>query len=483
MSSADSVPLDPAARAGSGAVRLWDPALVAVAMGTFVIVSSPGLVAISLPSLSRANGLSVSEAGWVQVTFQVAILAVLFVAAHVTERFGVRLVYVLGCLVFAVGSVGGALGGTLAVLVLARVVQGLGAALTIANNRGILAREIPVGARGRAMGVMQAASGFGSALAIVAGGALVGAVGWQGAFWLMSGLGIAAAVVARSCLPLRPLERVEPPSRSSVLLSVATFGAFAYCLAGLALGDWSGPVLRWLLAAGAAALAAFVAVERRAARPLAPWRSVVSPVFVGGNLGAVCIQAARAGVLFLVPFQLEREVGLSVGVAALLLVALPVAETVLAPVSGWLYDRYGPRLPTVSGAAVAAAAMVLMARIDPGSRAWWVVSVMAIAGVGLGLFHSANNGAVMSSVPTSLSLVASSFLATSITLGLALGAATGSGIVSGRRAHYLAGGHGPDAAFDLALRDGFRVMAALAVVAALASLFRRGFRIEPKCSV
>jgi MFS family permease len=459
-------------------VGLWEPALAAVAIGTFVIVSSPGLVAIALPSLSADVGLTIRQAGWVQVSFQVAILAVLFVAAHVTERFGVRPVYVAGCVVFALGSAGGAFGRVLLVLIVARLVQGLGAALTIANNRAILAREIPVQARGRAMSVMQAASGFGSALAIVAGGALVGAVGWQGAFWLMGGLGVVAALAARAYLPARPASRAGPPDRLNAMLAIVTFGAFAYVLDGLALGEWDSVVLRCAIAGGLVATAAFVYCERRSSHPVAPWGTVASPVFFGGNIGAVCIQAARAGVLFLIPFQLERELGFSVGRAALLLVALPVAETVLAPASGWLHDRFGPRLPTAAGAAVAAVGILLMAGVSAGTSGVRVSCFIAIIGVGLGLFHSANNGAVMSGVATRLSNVGSSFLATSITLGLALGAAMASGIVSGRRAHYLADGASVRTAFELALRDGYWVMAVLAAVAAVASLPRRGL-VDP----
>ena len=451
---------------------LWDPALIAVAFGTFVIVSSPGLVAIALPSLSRSLALSIRQAGWVQVAFQIGILSILLVAGQITERVGVRITYAAGCALFAVASFGGAVVRTVALLIGIRVVQGLGAALTIANNRAILASEISASVRGRAMGVMQAASGFGSALAIVAGGALIAAVGWQGAFWLMGALGVVAAVIAHGCLSSPPVVRPEPPDRLSTVLSFITFGSFAVGLAGLALGDWRGLLERSTLLCGGAALVAFVLRERYAVRPLAPWRAVAAPVVVGGNMGAVCIQAARAGVLFLVPFQLERVHGFSVGTAALLLVALPVAETLLAPLSGWVYDRVGPRLPTTVGAIVAAAGMVLMARLAPDAARWWIVCVMVVAGVGLGLFHSANNGAVMSGVSTRFSIVASSFLATSITLGLLLGAAAGSGIVAVRRAHYLADGDSARVAFNLALRDGFSAMAALAAVAAVASLLR-----------
>lgn len=418
--------------------------LVVMCVGYFLVLLDVTIVNVALPRIGSGLGADVSGLQWVVDGYALALASLMLTAGTLGDLRGHKRIVLIGLIVFGVGSLACGLAPGVAVLVAARVLQGVGAALLLPGTLAIISDAFPDGAaQAKAIGVW---AGIGS-LALPAGplfgGALVDGFGWRAIFLLnvpivLLALAWTGAVVRESRAPQARSLDVPGLLAGSVLLLTTTF---AFIQGGRS-GAGSVPVL----AAAVVAVAAFVSlvlVERRrgdqAMLPLALFRR---PGFDVANAAAGTMNLCTLGTLFVLMLFLQSLQHRSPLDAGLAIVPLFAPLAVLAPFGGRLTSRIGARLPNGAGLLLAAAGLALLIRVTPSTGYGAMLPAFLLWGVGLGLLTPAVVAAAIAAVPGERSGLASAINNTARQAGGAIGIAV-AGAIAGQPggAHFLRGFH------------------------------------------
>ena len=454
-----------------------------LALGTLMATLDLSIVNIALPTLARTFAVPLTTVEWVVLAYSITVTGLLLTLGRLADRLGRRRMYGLGLLVFTAASALCAAAPTASLLIAARALQGLGAAMMTANSAALLVGAFPAEQRGRAIGAFGAMVGVGLALGPPLGGLLVGHLSWRSIFLLNLPLGVLALAQLRRRVPDDP-PRPEVPAPAPLDAALA-----CAALVLLTLGLSRGPASGWrpvapLFLASLAALTAFVVRERRSPAPHLPHDLLRGSLGVGAALTFLG-QALSVAIGFAMPLYLEGVLGFDAAQSGRWLSVLPLLALVMAPAAGRWADRAGPRPLSMIGLAIAAAGYVVLSGLGTGPPPGTLLAGLALVGAGLGLFTVPNSSAVLGAVPPERLGSASGLQATMRNLGVTAGAAASAAIVTTRQAAHGAvapgslGGAGFDrAAFARAHHD---LNLSLAAVAVLAALFasRHGSRPIP----
>jgi DHA2 family methylenomycin A resistance protein-like MFS transporter len=436
--------------------------LLAVSLGQFLLQLDLTIVNVALPDIGADVGASVSGLQWVVDGYNLAVASLLLVGGRIGDRRGHKRVSLLGLAVFGLGSGLCAAAPSAGSLIVFRVLQGVGAALELPATLAILTHTF-TGRRERAQAVGIWASAAGSSLVIgpVLGGALVAGFGWRAVF--LVNVPVVAAIAVLTALAVR--EKVEPAA-GRIDLSGQVLGSAALAL--LAGGAIEGGHLGFgaalpvaLLAGGAAAAAAFVAVEQRRADPVLQLGLFRRADYSAVNVGGLVMGFVTIGLLFVFSLFFQQAQGLSAIVAGLRFLPLTVVFVLAGPLVGRAIHRVGHRMPMAAGAALLSVGALLLLRVGPGDGYGVVAVPFAVVGLGYGLLSTPMAAAVLGAVTPERAGMASSTNLTARLVGGVFGIAVlgsflpagGSGAAAER---YAAGMHG--------------AMLAAAVVAAVGAL-------------
>jgi EmrB/QacA subfamily drug resistance transporter len=460
-----------------------------VSVGTFMTTLDASIVNIALPSIAHAFGTPVSgPVEWVVIGYLVVIAATLLSFARLADIAGRERIWVWGLAIFTVGSALSGLAPTLALLVAARGLQGLGAALIFAPALALIVDAFPRGQRGQALGMNALIVSLGVTAGPTLGGLITESLGWRWIFFVNVPLGLVGLLVAR---------RVFTFGRGAGARQFDLRGALAFGLglASLSLGlsfgsewGWASPAIVLFLAVAFLALGTAILVERRRRDPLVDLRQLLTRP-LGLPLASFLFSIlALFAVSFLLPFYLEELRGLTPLEAGLLLTPYSIGLALAAPISGRLADRGHARWLGPVGLGLAATGLVFLAQIGVSTPRMDIVLWLAVSGIGQGLFLSPNTNAVMSAVPADKSGTASGLIATTRVVGQALsvaiagaifvglgGAAAGATLVADG-GPTAAGGAALDATFVAALHAALLVSGLLAAAGAVTSLSRSQLR-------
>jgi MFS family permease len=392
-----------------------------VCFGAFMGQLDASIVTVAFPAMQRQFAAGLAAVQWVSLAYLLVLIALLVPAGRLSDRFGRKLAYLYGFVVFAAASAACGLASSLAMLVGLRLVQAAGAALLQANSVALVTTSMPSTSRRRALGVQAAAQALGLASGPLAGGVLVAAAGWRWVFLVNVPVGIAAVAAGWYLLPRsRRLARREGTDLAgTVLLAAATAAAMLgiSVLSGLALPGWG------LAACAAIALSAGAGLlwrERRAAAPLIDLAALAAAGIAPALAGALCVYLVLFGLLVLLPQTLTGHGG-SVLAAGLLVSSLPVGFGLAAVVAERLIPpRWPNRNRCVAGGALAFAGVAGLAVPAPDAVS---VVLLALVGAGLGIYAPANNAEIMAAVPHQEAATAGGMVNMSRGIGTALGVA------------------------------------------------------------
>ena len=453
----------------SAARRRWI-ALAALAVAQFMVFLDETVVNVALPSIKSDLGFSQATLAWVVSIYIVVFGGLVLLGGRVADLLGRRCMFLLGTAVFGIASLLDGLAQTQGMLLGARALQGIGAALATPAALALVTALFPAGAqRAKALGVWGALSGLGFAVGILLGGAITQAASWRWGFLINVPVALAAlAVIPRLIVDSRAALRRGFDVAGAVTVT-AGMTTLVYAIVKAPDYGWASPVTHALFAAALGSLAAFAAIERRSAAPLIPARFLQRRATLAPNLLQLLLGVSAISSLFLLPLytqQVLAYIPLQAGVAYLPLAAGVATATAIA---NRLVARMGPRPLAVAGLATAAAGMTLMGHAPArGEYVTDVLPAMVVLGLGAGVSFVSITTAALARVEESAAGLASGLLSTAVQIGGALGVAVLAGVVVTQRASDLiASGVAPIAAQAAGLRLAFLVGATVALLASL----------------
>jgi len=450
------------------------------------------IINIILPELTKYFHVDLQMVKWLVLVYLLVITSLLPMAGWLADRYGLRRLLVLGLGIFAGSSLALALSPSIGFMIFMRAVQGLGATLMFATTAALITR-IFVRQRGLALGMVGTSVSIALTLGPPLGGALTDYFSWRTVFLVNVPLGILAIAGILMKVRAQPRVTVEGADRGvAVKASLPALNTASFAIAVGSLVLW----LSWLAEPPAPP---FAGLER-----LLPWC-----FFVFGGLFAL-LEMQRKGslidyslfrirdftvsaltgvvqfvntfiALFLLPFVIIVYLGYQARVAGLLMASIPVANTVMAPIAGYLSDRIGYRFLTCAGLVVRASGFFLLLLVVKGAPVGVLVVVLAVLGIGAGIFGAPNTSSLMGATPKDKLGTGSAIIAFARNLGMLIGVSAAALLLAWREGHYqtvlglgaLSGRALHESqAFILAFHDIAIIAGCLALLAAVISSFR-----------
>ena len=398
---------------------------------------------VALPAIRASYGAGAQDVQWVVNAFLLPLSALLLLGGALGDHFGRRLLLVVGTSLFAAASLVCALAPSLPILLAARALQGIGAALLLPNSLALLNAAYSGEKRGRAVGIWAAAGAAAAAVAPLLGGWLVGTVGWPAIFYINLPLALGAILLALRFVTESSDAGAGRTDYAGALLATGGLGGITYALTlWSATGRFTNTALA-TFAAGLAMLAGFLFAEHhRGARAMMPLELFKGRCFSGLNLLTFLLYGAFGAAMLLIPYVLISSGGYSPVQAGLAMLPLPVLMTSLSPTMGGLAARAGPRIPLTVGPLVVAAGMALslLSREDSG---YWTgpFPMILVMAVGMTIAVAPLTASVLGSVEERHVAMASGFnSAVARTGGLIATALLGS-VLASRGEQLFAGFH------------------------------------------
>ncbi len=373
--------------------------MAAIAMGVFLGTIDGSIVNAALPTLVDDLGTTFPAVQWVVLGYLLTQATLTMMVGRLGDMLGKKRIYTAGFGLFTVASVMCGIAPSIHWLIGFRVLQGVGSAMIFALGFAIVTESFPPSERGRALGISGSIVSVGIAIGPAVGGLLIDALSWHWIFLVNLPVGIIGTWTAHRFVPDVPAKGGQRFDRiGAAVFFVALLGVMLGLTLGQERGFGDGVVVA-LIALGLVATAAFIVIERRVEHPMLDLKlfrnRLLSVNLITGWLTFISI----AGMLILIPFYLQNVLGYGLREMGFLLAVPAVALGVVAPASGALSDKIGPRPVTVTGLVILLAGYLFASRLNADSTVVNYVAAMIPIGVGMGIFQSPNNSAIMGSVP------------------------------------------------------------------------------------
>ncbi len=365
------------------AARPW--ILAATIIGSSLAFIDGTVANVALPALQRELGATAVDVQWVIEAYSLMLSALLLVGGALGDRMGRRRVYAAGIVLFSAASAGCGLAAGVSQLVIARAVQGAGAALLVPGSLAIIGASFPERERGRAIGTWASFSAITTGLGPLLGGWLIEHVSWRAAFFVNLPLaGIVLALLFSRVPESRDRQATGRLDWAGATLATAGLTGIVYGLLESSRLGWQDARVLGGLAGGGAALLAFGVVEARSGSPMVPPAFFASRAFTGANLLTLFLYGALGILFFFLPLNLIQVHGYSATAAGAAALPFILVMSLLSRGSGALTDRFGTRLPLIVGPLTASAGFALFAL--PGANgSYWTTFFPAMVVLGLGM--------------------------------------------------------------------------------------------------
>ena len=428
----DSQPGDPTSADSFGRVAVgqrtdrgrW-AALTALTLVSFLLLLDDTAVAVALPDVQRELGLDLSGQTWVINAYTLALAALTLPAGRLADRYGRRRIFLSGLAAFLMGSLAAGFAQSGTVLLTARGVQGVGAALIAPASLAMVAATFPDSLRGLAIGLWASVSASALGLGPLLGAIVTDNFGWAWIFWLNIPLGLGAWVLVRGVVV--ESRAPSPPRTLDALGAGLSAAALLALLTGLSRGNddgWVNPSTVTLLAASALALLLFVWRENCAAEPLLEPEWFRDRSFAGANALMLLATSVMCSLFFFLSLYLQTVLGYTALLAGFGLLPLTMTIVATGPLAGRMADLVGARLPVTSGMVLLGGALLGLSSLTEDSRLLGMAPWLALAGVGIGLVTAPTTTAALGSNESAgygaTAAVFNTFRTTGLTLGVAI---------------------------------------------------------------
>jgi EmrB/QacA subfamily drug resistance transporter len=448
-------------------------ALALLAAAQFVVILDASIVNVALPSIGADLNFSQENLSWVVNAYVLVFGGFLLLGGRMADLLGRRRLFMIGLVLFAIASLAGGLAQSEGMLIAARAVQGLGAALLSPAALSLVTVLFAEGSeRNKAMGVWGAVAGSGGAVGVLLGGMLTEWAGWEWVLFVNVPVGIAAALIAPRLLPESRTDGARHFDFAGAVSITAGLSLLVYTLVDAESAGWGSTQTIGLGALSLALIASFYFIERRSKAPLMPFPGIFRiRTITGINVSAVLIAAALFSMFFFISLYMQQVLGFSALEAGLAYLPLAVGIIITAGASAGLVTRFGFKPVLVVGLFITAAGLVWFSQVDPdGSYVGDILFPSLLAAAGLGFAFVSMTVAAVSGVEAHEAGLASGLINTSQQIGGALGLAILATIANTQTSNAFESG----ASQAVALTDGFQAAfwagAGLAIAGAILAM-------------
>jgi EmrB/QacA subfamily drug resistance transporter len=446
--------------------RIFDPetrkwwTLAAVAFGLFMIMLDNTVVNVALPAIQKDLGADLSALEWIVTGYALTFAAVMLTGGKLADLLGRRLIFVIGLAIFTLSSLACGLAGSEEMLIAARIVQGVGAALMNPATLSIISATFPPQQRGMAIGIWAGVSALALAIGPLVGGLLTQHASWHWIFFINIPVGIVA--IAASFVLIDETKDTSEGQRldlPGLLTSGIGLFSLTYALIEGNTYGWTSARIVVAFAVAAVTLVGFVLLEQHQKAPMLDLSLFRNSTFAGANAVMLLVALAMFGVFFFVSLYMQNILGYSAVQAGAAFLPLTVLIVLIAPIAGKSSDRFGSRWLMGAGMTLLAIQLFYFSRLSVEESYWSLLPAMLIGGVGMSLVMTPAAAAAMSGVPVDKAGVGSAVLNSARQVGGSVGIALIGAIVA-----HVAGGRRTPEAFV----DGFSTALVVASLIALA---------------
>jgi EmrB/QacA subfamily drug resistance transporter len=453
--------------------------LVAVSMGTFMLLLDITIVVVALPDIQKALGAGFSDVQWTIDAYSLSLASLMLAAGSVADLFGRRVVFAGGLVIFTLASLLCGVAQSSGMLIAFRALQGIGGATIFATSLALLAQTFHGKSRGIAFGVWGAVTAMSTALGPLLGGLLTTAIGWRWIFFVNIPLGIAAVAIT-----LRYVRESKPPQARR--LDFAGFGVFTLGLFSLIFGlikvnghGWTNTTSLVCFGLAVLLLGSFPFVERAVRQPMFDLALFRKPTFVGGSIAAFAMNGSLFAMFLYLVLYLQEVLGYSALGTGVRLAVITGATLFTAIPAGRLSSRLPVRWLIGPGLLMVGAGLLLMRGLSPSSDWTHLIPGFLVAGLGSGLVNPPLASTAVGVVEPRFAGMASGINSTFRQVGIATSVAALGSILATK----TAGAHGPAAAgaFIDGLNEILLISALLAIfggVSAIALIRRKDFVVH-----
>jgi len=435
------------------------------------------IVNVALPVMANYFNVGMNSIAVIVSSYLIAISGTILFFGRLGDIKGTIRVFKVGIVIFTLGSLMCAISTSLYVLVIARVIQAVGAAGFMATNQGIITRVFPAGERGKALGITGSFVALGNLVGPPLGGFIVDASAWQYIFLINIPIGLFAFIMGLKILPGdEESKKARLDIKGALLFLIFIVALFAALLTGEQTG-FSKPSVLIGFGLAIASFILFIKVELAGESPMLQLDIFKNQLFSLSILCGFLLFVAMNCSNIILPFYLQDVIKMSPSVSGLYLMTYPLILFVVAPISGQLSDKMGSELLTLIGLIIFSSAFFMMATLNQQLEPVKLIAIIAIMALGNGMFQSPNNSLVMSSVPKDRVGIAGSINALVRNLGLVVGISVSTlvlyGVMSSKLGYKVTTFvEGKEAEFAFAMRITYICAGLVSLVGAALTAFR-----------
>ena len=404
--------------------------LGAVTFGLFMIMLDNTVVNVALPSMQEDLGISQSGLEWVVNAYALTFGVLLLTGGKLADLFGRRFIFIVGLVIFTASSLACGLATGSAMLITARTIQGIGAAMMNPATLSIITATFAPRQRGMAIGIWAGVSAMALAIGPLVGGILTEQINWSWIFFINVPIGVIGILAARLFIDESRDTTEQRLDLPGLLTSGIGLFALTYALISTNHHPWGSPLVLSMFAIAAVSLGSFVLLELRQRLPMLDLTLFKNPTFAGANAVMLLVGVAMFGIFFFNSLFFQNILGYSPIQTGAMFLPMTILIMFVAPAAGKFSDHVGSRWLMAAGMLLLTASLLTFAQLEVGSDFWNVLPALLLGGVGMGLVMTPTTAAAMGSVPIAKAGVGSAVINSMRQVGGSFGIAVMGAVVA-----------------------------------------------------